>query len=124
VGSHLGRLKNLDHKNLELALNNQPVEEELLQDIKSADPDIILVGMGFPLQEKLISKLAGKLEHGVLIGEGGTFDYRSFGGRQAKAPKLLQRIGLEWLWRLALQPKRLRRQLAIPRFLWRLYRQG
>jgi N-acetylglucosaminyldiphosphoundecaprenol N-acetyl-beta-D-mannosaminyltransferase len=89
---------------------------------RAANPDLILVGMGFPLQETVCAHLAAHLDHGLAIGEGGTFDYESFGGARPKAPAALQRIGLEWLWRLLQEPRRLRRQLAIPRFIWRTWR--
>jgi N-acetylglucosaminyldiphosphoundecaprenol N-acetyl-beta-D-mannosaminyltransferase len=90
--------------------------------VTAAAPDLILVGMGFPLQETVCAYLAAHTKHGVFIGEGGTFDYEAFGGRRRKAPAAVQRLGLEWLWRLALEPRRLRRQLAIPRFIWRIWR--
>jgi N-acetylglucosaminyldiphosphoundecaprenol N-acetyl-beta-D-mannosaminyltransferase len=90
--------------------------------IREARADLILVGMGFPLQEKVCAYLASHLDHGVFIGEGGTFDYESFGGSRRKAPRALQQMGLEWVWRLFLEPKRLIRQLAIPRFIWRVWR--
>lgn len=90
--------------------------------ITEAKADIILVGMGFPLQEKVCSELAAKLPHGVFIGEGGTFDYDSFGGRRRKAPERVQKLGLEWLWRLLQEPSRFHRQLAIPRFIRRIWR--
>lgn len=77
--------------------------------------------MGFPLQERVCAYLAKHAEHGVFIGEGGTFDYADFGGRRTKAPVLLQRLGLEWFWRLLLEPQRLLRQLAIPRFIYRIW---
>jgi N-acetylglucosaminyldiphosphoundecaprenol N-acetyl-beta-D-mannosaminyltransferase len=96
--------------------------EQTAATIGRANPDIILVGMGFPLQERVCAYLAEHLDHGVFIGEGGTFDYDSFGGPRRKAPTWLQRIGLEWLWRLALEPRRLTRQLAIPRFIYRVWR--
>lgn len=89
-----------------------------LQDSKA---DLILVGMGFPLQERVCARLAQSLDHGMLIGEGGTFDYESFGGTRRKAPAPIQRVGLEWLWRLALEPRRLGRQLAIPKFIFRIW---
>jgi N-acetylglucosaminyldiphosphoundecaprenol N-acetyl-beta-D-mannosaminyltransferase len=73
------------------------------------------------LQEHIISRLTPQLDHGVLIGEGGTFDYKQFGGHRRKAPVIMQRLGLEWLWRLILEPRRLRRQWAIPRFIWRIW---
>lgn len=104
------------------ALANGHVEAELVDDLKSKKPDIVLVGMGFPLQELLMAKIQPQLDHGVLIGEGGTFDYDVFGGNLAKAPSWLQSAGLEWLWRLLLQPSRIRRQLAVPRFMWAVYK--
>ena len=96
--------------------------DRLTDQIEASDADLILVGMGFPLQEEVIMVLAGKLSHGVLVGEGGTFDYEQFGGTHAKAPSLMQRLGLEWLWRLIIQPSRWRRQLAVPRFIRLIWR--
>lgn len=95
-----------------------------INDILKRKPDIILVGIGFPRQEKLMAELIDRIPHGVFIGEGGTFDFDQFGGHKPRAPRLLQRIGLEWLWRLGLEPSRIKRQLAIPRFISRVYRQG
>ena len=100
------------------------IEHKVTAEIQRLKPDIILVGMGFPLQEELIRRLMAQLDHGILIGEGGTFDYQQFGGGARKAPKLLQKIGLEWLWRLVLEPSRFKRQLSIPRYIWHIYGQG
>jgi N-acetylglucosaminyldiphosphoundecaprenol N-acetyl-beta-D-mannosaminyltransferase len=97
------------------------LEKSLLSDLKNKKPDIILVGLGFPRQEKLIANLSKKLTHGLLIGEGGTFDFHNFGGRLPKAPIFMQAHGLEWAWRLLIEPKRLRRQLSIPKFVWQIY---
>ena len=98
--------------------------DRLVSQLQQTRPDIVLVGLGFPRQEQLMAKLSQILNHGVLIGEGGTFDYQSFGGRRRRAPAWIQRSGLEWLWRLILEPSRWRRQLAIPRFVWRIWRQA
>lgn len=98
--------------------------DELVRELQATKPDIVLVGMGFPLQERLMALVTSKLGHGVFIGEGGTFDYQQFGGRTTKAPRFIQTINLEWLWRLLLQPSRIRRQLAIPRFMIKVYRFG
>lgn len=98
------------------------MEAKLRQELKRLKPDIVLIGLGFPLQEAVCARLAAQLNHGVLIGEGGTFDFTNFGGYLRKAPLWMQRVGLEWLWRLMLEPSRIRRQLAIPRFMWQVYR--
>ncbi|HYA00354.1 MAG TPA: WecB/TagA/CpsF family glycosyltransferase [Candidatus Binatia bacterium] len=86
-------------------------------------PDIVLVGMGFPLQERLMAWLVPRLQHGILIGEGGSFDFRELGGGIRRAPAPLRRLGLEWLWRLGREPHRLGRQLAIPRFVLEVHRE-
>jgi N-acetylglucosaminyldiphosphoundecaprenol N-acetyl-beta-D-mannosaminyltransferase len=124
AGTWPGRMAGRSGIELRRALKTQALEQALVDDLTVKRPDIILVGMGFPLQEELMAKVAPQLKHGVLIGEGGTFDYDSFGGKRSKAPVLLQRVGLEWLWRLLLEPKRWRRQLAIPRFIWSVYQAG
>lgn len=99
-------------------------QDELLAKLSQAKPDIVLVGMGFPKQEEFMAAAITKLPHGVLVGEGGTFDYQQFGGTVKRAPRLIQKINLEWLWRLILEPKRIIRQLAIPRFIYKVYRQS
>lgn len=109
VGSFKGHLEKSD-------------ETQLTEQLQATQPDIILVGSRFPIQEELMARLTKMLDHGILIGEGGTFDYQDLGGGKTRAPKWLQGIGLEWLWRLILEPSRLRRQLAIPRFIWKIYR--
>ena len=95
---------------------------DLRHAINAAAPDLILVGMGFPLQEHVCAYLADHCPHGAFIGEGGTFDYERFGGLRPKAPAWAQRTGLEWLWRLLLEPGRVIRMLAIPRFIYRIWR--
>ena len=97
-------------------------EEGLAIHLRAERPDVVLVGMGFPRQERLMARLATRLDHGVLVGEGGTFDFTEFGGATRRAPQALRRTGLEWLWRLWLEPWRWRRQLAIPRFVVRVWR--
>jgi N-acetylglucosaminyldiphosphoundecaprenol N-acetyl-beta-D-mannosaminyltransferase len=124
VGTYPGELGKKSGEALERVLNSEPVESELVTDLKQTKPDLILIGMGFPLQEKLMEKLQPQLDHGVMVGEGGTFDYNSFGGSRRRAPQWMRKIGLEWLWRLILQPSRIGRQMAIPRFMWRIYRQS
>ena len=97
-------------------------ERQLLDHLKSAKPDLVLIGMGFPKQERLASRMASQLEHGFFIGEGGSFDYEELGGRIRRAPDWMQRLGLEWAWRLLQEPARIGRQMAIPQFIWRVWR--
>ncbi len=98
--------------------------ERLLAELSRLRPDLILVGLGFPAQERLMAWLAPRLEHGVLVGEGGSFDFRELGGGIRRAPATVRRIGLEWLWRLLREPRRLRRQLAIPQFILEIQRRA
>jgi N-acetylglucosaminyldiphosphoundecaprenol N-acetyl-beta-D-mannosaminyltransferase len=71
-----------------------------------------------------MARLSPQLGHGVLIGEGGSFDFREMGGGIRRAPGPLRRLGLEWLWRLVREPRRLGRQLAIPRFVLAVQREA
>ena len=98
-------------------------ENEIVDDIASANLDILFCAMGFPKQEKFIIKHRHRLKSKVIIGEGGSFDYDQLGGDIKRAPKWMRSAGLEWLWRLMLQPKRVRRQLAIPSFINKVKRQ-
>ena len=50
---------------------------------------------------------------------GGTFDYES--GKIKRAPKFIQKIGMEWLWRLILQPSRIKRMMRLPKFLVKIF---
>jgi N-acetylglucosaminyldiphosphoundecaprenol N-acetyl-beta-D-mannosaminyltransferase len=92
-------------------------ESELVKDIASKNLDVLFCAMGFPKQEKFIVKHQNKLNAKVLIGEGGSFDYDQLGGSIKRAPAWMRKLSLEWLWRLVIQPKRIRRQLAIPNFI-------
>lgn len=79
-------------------------------------PDIILVGMGSPRQDIVISELKKSVSHGVFIGVGGVIDMLA--GTVKRSPKWMQTLGIEWLWRLTLQPQRIIRLLkTIPRFI-------
>ena len=73
-----------------------------------AKPDILFVAYGSPHQEFWIHRNLFKLNSvKVAIGVGGTFDF--YAGKRKRAPKWMQKIGLEWLWRLTGEPKRLSR---------------
>ena len=90
-------------------------EEQVVADIAAAEPDILLAALGMPFQEKWLYQHKQQLRCGVAVGVGGSFDVIS--GQVKRAPKLFQRLRLEWLWRLLADPKRWRRYLVIPRFM-------
>lgn len=85
--------------------------EAVLAEIRAFDPDVILVGMGMPLQEEWILANRRALARGVLFSVGGAFDYEA--GVQVAAPRWMGRLGLEWLFRLSSQPRRLAHRYLI-----------
>jgi N-acetylglucosaminyldiphosphoundecaprenol N-acetyl-beta-D-mannosaminyltransferase len=89
-------------------------EDQIVARIQDVDPDLLFVAYGAPRQEKWIARNLARLSVGVAIGVGGTFDFIS--GEASRAPAWVQRLGMEWLHRLAHQPWRWRRMLALPRF--------
>jgi N-acetylglucosaminyldiphosphoundecaprenol N-acetyl-beta-D-mannosaminyltransferase len=93
-------------------------EAEIIDDINRSSPDILLVALGAPKQEKWIYSRLGKLNAKVCMGVGGTIDILS--GRVQLCPDFFRRNGLEWLYRLYKEPRRARRQLDLPRFMLRV----
>jgi N-acetylglucosaminyldiphosphoundecaprenol N-acetyl-beta-D-mannosaminyltransferase len=86
-------------------------EEQIVEAINEADPDVVWVGLSTPKQERWMAEHLGRLAAPVLIGVGAAFDFHS--GLKKQAPRWMQRSGLEWLFRLATEPRRLgRRYLA------------
>ena len=71
----------------------------------SSGAAIVLVGMGVPLQDEWITRNASRLDARVLAGVGGLFDF--FAGAVARSPHALRVVGCEWVWRLALEPRRM-----------------
>jgi exopolysaccharide biosynthesis WecB/TagA/CpsF family protein len=86
------------------------IDEALLATLVAADPDILCVALGNPKQEKFIRAYRQRLGAPVMIGIGGTLDF-IVGGRR-RAPRWVQRIGLEWVVRAAQEPRRLGRRYA------------
>ena len=95
-------------------------DETVIKRITSFNPDYIFVGMGFPKQEQWISEKLSHLDGIVAIGIGGSFDVLA--GNIPRAPEWMQRNRLEWLYRLYLEPQRIGRMLAIPKFMWTVIR--
>jgi N-acetylglucosaminyldiphosphoundecaprenol N-acetyl-beta-D-mannosaminyltransferase len=92
--------------------------ESLIQKINESNADILFVALGSPRQELWIKTYMNDLNVKVLQGVGGSFDV--FAGHVKRAPKLFRNLGLEWFYRLVTDPKRFKRQLALPKFLWKV----
>lgn len=90
----------------------------LVQRINAARPDIVWVGLGTPKQERWMSAHVEQLGASALIGVGAAFDFHA--GLKRQAPRWMQRIGLEWLFRLLSEPRRLWRRYLVnnPAFIY------
>ncbi len=82
--------------------------------IRASGANVLLAGLGSPKQELWLTRYLAATGCGVGIGVGGSLDV--YAGNVVRAPALVQRTGMEWAYRLAREPKRWRRQLALPRF--------
>lgn len=92
--------------------------DSLVRKINESNADILFVALGSPRQELWIKTYMNDLNVKVLQGVGGSFDV--FAGYVKRAPKLFRNLGLEWFYRLVTDPKRFKRQLALPKFLWKV----
>jgi len=98
-------------------------KEAVIREIERCAPDVVWVGLGVPKQEKWMARMRPRLTAPVLLGVGAAFDFHA--GLVPQAPPALQRLGLEWAFRLKQEPRRLwRRYLRYnPRFVWWFARQ-
>jgi N-acetylglucosaminyldiphosphoundecaprenol N-acetyl-beta-D-mannosaminyltransferase len=98
-------------------------ESTLVAGIRSARPDVLWVAMTAPRQEKWIHLNMNKLDVPVIGAIGAVFEY--YAGTVRRAPPWYQRRGLEWLYRLLREPRRLWRRtlLSAPRFVWLVVRE-
>ena len=93
-------------------------QPEIVARINAAKPDILFVALGNPKQELWMGRNAAKLDAGVMIGIGGTFNFLA--GRVRRAPKWMQKSGLEWVYRIIQEPGRLWKRYAygLVKFAW------
>jgi len=89
-------------------------ETEIVNEIAEKKPNIVFVALGSPKQELFINKYRNNAD-AIWIGVGGSFDV--FSGTKKRAPKIMQTLNLEWLYRLAKEPTRFGRMLAIPKYM-------
>lgn len=100
---------------------DQSQDAEIAAEVKASGAQALLVAMGIPRQEKFIRDNMDKLGVCVAMGVGGTFDV--FSGKVKRAPEWFQRHGLEWLYRLAKDPKKISKVSSLPRFVWLVLRE-
>ncbi|MBZ9687617.1 WecB/TagA/CpsF family glycosyltransferase [Clostridium estertheticum] len=89
--------------------------EEILVEIEKFNPQVLFVAMGCPKQELFIAKYMDRLPCNVFMGVGGSFDI--IAGNLKRAPKWMINIGMEWVYRVAKEPFRIKRLSTIPKFI-------
>jgi N-acetylglucosaminyldiphosphoundecaprenol N-acetyl-beta-D-mannosaminyltransferase len=109
VGCHHGYLS-----------QNQAENEAAIAAINVVKPDVVVVGMGMPVQELWMVNNRERLNCGMLFAVGALIDY--YGGAQYRCPEIFQKLGLEWLTRLVRYPVRMfsRYMIGNPYYLWRM----
>jgi N-acetylglucosaminyldiphosphoundecaprenol N-acetyl-beta-D-mannosaminyltransferase len=105
---------------------NAEQNRQILEGIATAKPDVLVVGLGAPKQELWLAAHRHEIQAPVALAVGASIDFLA--GEKARAPKWMRAIGLEWLHRLASEPRRLFRRYArdawiFPQLLWRELRQ-
>lgn len=108
-------LKILGYHNGYFDMNNC---DYIVEEIKHKEPYALFVAMGAPRQENFIKKYMDILPCSIFMGVGGSFDVIS--GKVNRAPKWMINLGLEWLYRTAKEPSRVKRLTVIPKFLLRV----
>jgi len=97
-------------------------DASVIEAIRAAEPDILLVGRSVATQEPWIAQHKHTLNVPVMMGVGGSFDVLA--GKLKRAPKLFQKMKLEWFYRLLQEPWRFKRMLDLPKFALKVIRDG
>lgn len=92
------------------------------EEVAALKPDFLFVAMGIPRQEKFIAATQSIIRAGVAMGVGGSFDV--FSGTVKRAPVICQRLKIEWLWRVLLNPKKIGKVMMLPKFVKYVLREG
>jgi N-acetylglucosaminyldiphosphoundecaprenol N-acetyl-beta-D-mannosaminyltransferase len=112
----------IDESRIDIS-GDMTVADDVVERIRAARPDIVLVALGAPKQEVWSNARLNLLKPAVLIGVGASLDF--IAGTQKRAPRWMSSAGVEWLYRLGQEPRRLagRYLLRDPEFCWILLRQ-
>ncbi len=96
------------------------VDDVYIKDIVKKNPDIVWVSLGFPKQEEFINLFTRKMDiNSNFVGVGAVFEWSA--GTKIKAPEILANIGLEWIFRLIQEPRRLFKRYFVDNFLFIIY---
>ena len=95
-------------------------EEEAVEAVQQAKPDVLFVCLGSPKQEYVMADHFDQLGATLMVGLGGSLDV--YAGKVERAPALFRKLGLEWFYRLLRQPSRLGRMMKLPQYLWQSIR--
>ena len=116
--------KNLEKQNIKVVGHHDGFftdDKIILDKLHKLKPDILIIGMGMQRELEWGAKHLHSLPCKATMCLGGTIDV--IAGNVRRAPKIMRRLGLEWLWRLAANPSRAKRMLDLPRFAWEILRQ-
>jgi N-acetylglucosaminyldiphosphoundecaprenol N-acetyl-beta-D-mannosaminyltransferase len=107
----------VSHSAPRIGLAALPDEDQVIEAVAATRPDLVLVGLGTPKGELFIARARDRLRPAVALSIGASVDF--YVGRVRRAPRWMQRLGLEWLFRLLQEPRRLARRYLVedPRFL-------
>ncbi len=116
------RIVGIDARAIDLD-GDDPTHEGLVAGVTAARPDLVLLALGCPKQEIVMARIAAAVRPAVCIGVGAGLDFVA--GTLPRAPRWISSAGLEWLYRLAREPRRLWRRYLLrdPRFALILWRQ-
>lgn len=95
--------------------------EEMIKVVNAFKPDVLFLGITAPRQEKLAEQLRGRVNPQVMVAIGAVFDFVA--GSQPRAPKIMRQMGLEWLYRLIREPRRMWRRnfISMPIFIFSVF---
>jgi N-acetylglucosaminyldiphosphoundecaprenol N-acetyl-beta-D-mannosaminyltransferase len=90
--------------------HDETENQRILQTVADCQPDLVLIGLGAPKQELWIGRHADQLQAKAALCIGATIDF--IAGEKSRAPRIMQKLGLEWIHRVATEPKRLAKRYA------------
>lgn len=107
--------------------HDEKENERILEAVADCQPDLVLIGLGAPKQELWIGRFADRLEAKAALCIGATIDFLA--GEKSRSPRWMQKLGLEWLHRMATEPSRLAKRYArdawiFPQLVWREWRKS